>query len=302
MPQQFLIRDNLKVKYSYKANLRNSVVTAEKKNGKLILGEEGPGFEDRNNSTLKLIELTNEKYNLPDFNKIYIHTGDHEHSSGYINYHYCYGKKPKDVECFPDFNFLHWTSVGVFDYTETINEIRNNIDITKYEEMKVGWIGALNGPWHKRRILHQLGQENPDILDIINIGGWNCREGNTHLVPHNCPYLSYAELCQKYAILIDIEGGGYSGRLKYLMHSGRPVIVVDRVPKEFFYRFMKAWEHYIPVENDLSDLLEKTRWIIDNYEEAAQIGANGKEFASYYLTRDSAMKHICNLINKYHKF
>ena len=86
------------------------------------------------------------------------------------------------------------------------------------------------------------------------------------------------------------------------MHSGRPVIVVDRVPKEFFYRYMKAWEHYIPVENDLSDLLEKTRWTIDNYEEAMQIGANGKEFASQFLTRDSAMKHICNLIDKYHKF
>jgi hypothetical protein len=122
MPQQFYPREYLNATYSYKSDLRKSVVTAEKKDGKLILGEEGPGFEDRNNSTLKLIELADEKYNLPNFKKIYIHTGDHEHSCGYINYHYCYGKHRRDVECFPDFNFMHWTAVGVFDYTETINE------------------------------------------------------------------------------------------------------------------------------------------------------------------------------------
>ena len=274
------------------------VVYAEKINGQLILGEIGPGFENRNSSILTLIKLTDEKYNLPDFKIMYVHTGDHEHSEFIGCYYFCYGGKKK--ECFPDFNFFNWKNVGVFDYKETVNEIRNNIDLSKYEEMKVGWIGALNGGWHKRRVLYRLGQENPDILDIINIGGWDQKKDMPHLIPSSCKYHSYVDLGQKYTILLDIEGGGYSGRLKYLFHTGRPVIVVDRVPKEFFYPFMKPWEHYIPVKNDLSDLLEKTRWIINNYSEAYEIGLNGKDFAEKYLTRDYALEHIKNLIFKFH--
>jgi|TARA_Y100000992_G_scaffold229555_1_gene160886 hypothetical protein len=277
-------------------NKQKPVVFAEKKRGILSLGQLGEGFEDRNHSILQLIQLTDEKFNLPDFNTIYVHTGDHEHSDFIGCFYFCYGKHIK--ECFPDFNFLHWKNVGVFDYESTIQEIRTKVDLNKYQEMKVGWVGALNGSWHKRRVLYKLGQENPDILDIINIGGWEKKGGYNHLIPGSCKFHSYLELAQKYTILLDIEGGGYSGRLKYLLHTGRPVIVVDRVPKEFFYPFMKPWEHYIPVENDLSDLIEKTKWIIDNYQEAAEIGLNGKEFANIYLTRDYALQHIKNLIVK----
>tara|TARA_B100001057_G_scaffold390173_1_gene398091 strand:+ start:2467 stop:3345 length:879 start_codon:yes stop_codon:yes gene_type:complete len=274
------------------------VVYAEKIEGELKLGELGVGFENRNSSILNLIKLTDKKYKLPDFKIMYVHTGDHEHSDFVGCYYFCYGNIKK--ECFPDFNFLNWKNVGVFDYKETVREIRNNIDLSKYEEMKVGWLGGLNGPWHKRRLLHKLGQENSDILDIINIGGWSEKKDMPHLIPTSCKYHSYVDLAQKYTILLDIEGGGYSGRLKYLFHTGRPVIVVDRVPKEFFYPFMKPWEHYIPVKNNLSDLIEKTRWIINNYSEASEIGLNGKDFAEKYLTQDYALEHIKNLIFKFH--
>ena len=274
--------------------VREAVICARKQKGVLELWEEGPGFEERNVSILHLINRTDKKYNLPNFDTIYVNTGDHEHSPGHIDYYFCYGKEFK--ECFPDFNFIHWKNVGVFDYSTTVREIRTKVDLSTCEHMKVGWVGALNGSWHKRRVLYKLGQENPNILDIMNIGGWENKKDKPHLMPGSCKYLSYVELAQKYAILIDIEGGGYSGRLKYLMHSGRPVIIVERVPKEFFYPFMKPWEHYIPVENDLSDLLEKTRWIIENYEEAAQIGANAKQFAEKYLTLDYAMFHVKTLI------
>ena len=32
--------------------------------------------------------------------------------------------------------------------------------------------------------------------------------------------------------------------------------------------------HYIPVNRDLSDLIEKTQWCLDNYEKAVQIAEN----------------------------
>ena len=77
------------------------VVYAEKINGQLILGELGPGFENRNSSILTLIKLTDEKYNLPDFKIMYVHTGDHEHSEFIGCYYFCYGGKKKRM--FPRF-------------------------------------------------------------------------------------------------------------------------------------------------------------------------------------------------------
>lgn len=39
----------------------------------------------------------------------------------------------------------------------------------------------------------------------------------------NSQYISMPDLVRKYSILIDIEDSGYSGRLKYLLLSHRPV-------------------------------------------------------------------------------
>ena len=40
---------------------------------------------------------------------------------------------------------------------------------------------------------------------------------------------------------------------------------------------MNPWEHYVPLENDPTDILVKLRWVLDNQEEAQQIVANSHE-------------------------
>ena len=47
-------------------------------------------------------------------------------------------------------------------------------------------------------------------------------------------YISTPELVRRYSILIDIEGAGYSGRVKHLLWSHRPLIIVDRSIKNIF--------------------------------------------------------------------
>ena len=78
-------------------------------------------------------------------------------------------------------------------------------------------------------------------------------------------------MVKKYSAVIDIEGNGYSGRLKHLLWSHRPVLLIDRPHKEYFFKYLKEWIHYVPVKRDMSDLVEKTRWVLNNYEEAKKI-------------------------------
>lgn len=146
-----------------------------------------------------------------------------------------------------------------------------------------------------RTKLLEIGNNNKDLFDIFDMYWIN--SGNIRL--NSNKYISTPELVKKYSILIDIEGNGYSGRVKHLLWSHRPLLLVDRPHKEFFFEFLKEWEHYIPVKRDLSDLIEKTKWCLENYDKALIIAENAFQFSKLYLTRDACYDKwnniICNL-------
>ena len=88
---------------------------------------------------MNLIKWTYEKYNLPDFRPIVIGTGDtKEQQVSIVDYTFSSRDGKKTI---PDFNFDHWRQVKLFNY-ENVRKELNNIDLDKYEEMKVGWIGS----------------------------------------------------------------------------------------------------------------------------------------------------------------
>jgi hypothetical protein len=108
------------------------------------------------------------------------------------------------------------------------------------------------------------------------------REGN---------FISLRDHCQ-FKYLFDIEGVGYSARLKVLLFSGRPVFVQARPWQEYFFRDMKPFVHYIPVARDLGDLREQLDWAEENKEKCAEIAENARSFAKAYLTRSAAISYL----------
>jgi len=97
--------------------------------------------------------------------------------------------------------------------------------------------------------------------------------------------------------LIDFPGCGFSARVKHLLWSHRPLLLVNRDTKEYYYEHLKEWEHYIPVKSDLSDLVEKAQWCVGNYDKARIIAENAYEFSKKYLTRDACYKRWDELIS-----
>ena len=53
--------------------------------------------------------------------------------------------------------------------------------------------------------------------------------------------MSLLEQVRTYGALVDIQGKGYSARLKLLLHSGRPVLLCARPWCEFFHASLRPW-------------------------------------------------------------
>lgn len=260
-----------------------------KKNGQLVFEDYG-GYETRNPSTMWCIQEADKIYNWLDFDEKIIRTQDVESSQ----YEYTYSKQNSYDNLVPDFNFHSWPQVGINDYDNLIKEI-DEAGLHSFEINKVGWIGNKHTNYRRSVLIH-ISNENKELFDCFDME-W-IYAGKTKL--DSTKYISIPDLVKKYSILIDVEGNGYSGRLKFLLWSHRPVLLVDRPHKEFFFKHLKEWEHYIPVKRDLSDLLEKTKWCINNYDKALAIAENAYNFSKQYLTRDACYKqwdHIISGVN-----
>jgi len=257
-------------------NMTPSYFYIQKEKGQIIINDI-QDFEERVQSTVWCILKANEIYNFPDFPKTIIYTCDYETNS----YDFSFCKNNSFFNLIPDFNFHCSREDGIEDY----EEMTTKIDLAGQGPAiykKIGWIGQLTH--ENRRKLANIAENNPTLIDCFPI---NCLLDTTQDNHHASNMdVSLPELTERYSFLLDIEGNGYSGRLKYLLWSHRPLLFVDRPHKEFFFKYWKEWEHYIPVKRDLSDLIEKAIWCMNNYDKALLIADNAFRFSQKYLTRE----------------
>jgi hypothetical protein len=86
----------------------------------------------------------------------------------------------------------------------------------------------------------------------------------------------------RYKYLIDIDGNSspWSNLFQRLL-TGSPVLKVEssRGLLQWFYYELIPWHNYIPIASDMSDLLEKVKWLNRNDEFARRVGENGRMLA-----------------------
>ena len=102
-----------------------------------------------------------------------------------------------------------------------------------------------------------------------------------------------------YKYTIDICGFGWTDRVKILMQMGRPLFLVERPYKEWFYDDMEPMIHYIPVKEDLSDLVSKYEYIESNQKLYNSIKRNMTDFALKYFSCDAYLEYTSDVIQRY---
>ena len=77
---------------------------------------------------------------------------------------------------------------------------------------------------------------------------------------------------------------------KYL--AGSLIFKAEYEQKLYYYKLLKPWTHYIPVNNDFSDLKEKLIWAQNNITKSVEIAYSGYIIIFEYL--QNIDKHFIN--------
>ena len=114
-------------------------------------------------------------------------------------------------------------------------------------------------------------------------------------------YCSVAEYIKyKYQILIDGNTTAWE-RAYWQLFSNSVIFKQNSNKIQWYYEGLKPWIHYIPIENDISDLPEKIKWALNNDEKVYEISQNAQKFAHENLNYEDILYYIYLLLTEYAK-
>lgn len=185
-------------------------------------------------------------------------------------------------------------------------------------EAKAFWIGSVTGPWEfalddgimsvPRMKLLKLSKDHPEELhaewsstagygiswvkDGHNVSGFLAQHSRSVEELTGIPKSDYKKVedWENYKYYVNLDGVVMGGRLNKLLSLGGVVLQHQAGYKENINALVKPYEHYVPIEYDLSDLVEKVQWLQQNEAEAKRIAENGKALA---LKRMRFEDHVC---------
>jgi hypothetical protein len=134
-----------------------------------------------------------------------------------------------------------------------------------------------------RMIMKLRGVENTDVKFSQMHGGgiassWTGAGRLAGFLAESLPERAWAN--NKYALDVDGAVNTWSNLL-VRMHLGCCVLKIGSQFgfRQWYYDRLKPWDHYVPVEADMRDLVEKVDWVRSHDEEAMAIAVNGQAFA-----------------------
>lgn len=175
-------------------------------------------------------------------------------------------------------------------FREIVSEIVDASQINPAEH-KIAWFGNIYSPagntleFTTRPLLIEMSKKYPHLFHFRHISN----DGTSD-------FISLPHMIQQFSHVLDIGGNGYSGRLKYLLYSNRPLFLVERKFVEYFYTDLIPYQHYIPVFGNLSNLVEQTLWAKEHPVECKRIAANALSFAQANFSSAQLSKRFQNVV------
>lgn len=147
-----------------------------------------------------------------------------------------------------------------------------------------------------------LSTLHSELLDA-GITKWNLRprkfENQKYLQTINIkrlpfgivPYLSPLEQ-SSYKYIVNIDGHVSAYRLSLELAMGNVILLVKSNWKLWYSDLLVPYKHYVPIAEDLSDLISQIKWCQNNDSTCKTIAENATLFYNQYLTKNSILDHL----------
>ncbi len=174
--------------------------------------------------------------------------------------------------------------------------------------------GANSGPYYQelqhgtypRFRLVEISKMYPELVDA-GFSGYHMsfpKERKDEIMNYygTVPMMSYSEAFSRYNYYVSVDGNTAAWRVAYLMSAPLVLIKQQSIFIEHFYTSMREWEDFVPVRNDLSDLVDAIKL------KAQQIVNNQMKFVLKYLATEGTLCYMYDLLHqlstvqKYFKF
>ena len=104
----------------------------------------------------------------------------------------------------------------------------------------------------------------------------------------------------QYKYLMSLDGtAAATPRFPLLLHSNSVVFKTMTNSQLWFFKALEPWIHYIPVKNDLTDLLSRLKWAMTHEQECKTISQNAQRLASEVLTHEDIYVYFYRLLAAY---
>ena len=106
----------------------------------------------------------------------------------------------------------------------------------------------------------------------------------------------------RYKYVMDVDGHcAAAPRLPLLLHSNSVLFKNMTSSRLWFYPQMKPYVHFVPVKEDLSDLIALLKWARFHDEECKKISQNARELAAEVLSHEAVYLYLYRILCEYSK-
>lgn len=175
-----------------------------------------------------------------------------------------------------------------------VYNLRDKINWTD-KQSNIVWRGAPTGNGDRIKFCLMYNE----VYDVGLSSVFNSNQQYAHLVKNPIDFDNFT----KYKYIVSIEGNDKDSGLNWKLSSGS--VVMMRKPKLdswLMESHLIPWVHYVPINDDFSDLTEKYKWCLSNDDKCKDISYNANRFIDMFRDLEAEKYIISRIESDYKKY
>lgn len=162
-----------------------------------------------------------------------------------------------------------------------------------------------SNPRLKISYLSSITEPNADGIPYLDAGvtNWNLRPRKIQ----NEKYLRTIEISELpfglsnrlspqeqagYKYIVNVDGHVSAFRLSIELSMGSVILLVDSPWKIWYRDLLVPYEHYVPVREDMTNLIDQIKWCREHDDECQRIAQNAYQFFETYLQKKGVLDYM----------